>query len=262
MCAWPARASSTGLRCVARRSRLTDMLTAMFLPVPQPTSAPASVTERPVTSPLPATSAAGVRLLHVDDGLIVADKPAGLLSVPGRGEAGRVNLASHVQAQFPEALVVHRLDMGTSGLMLLARGPEMQRRLSAAFEQRAVGKRYVAVVEGVVLADEGRIAAPLAADWPNRPRQVVDVAHGKPSLTYWQVMQRGADSTRLSLSPVTGRSHQLRVHLQHIGHPIRGDELYAPLPLNAERLLLHAAEISFAHPGSGLTLHFRSPVPF
>lgn len=213
-------------------------------------------------SPLPATSADGVRLLHVDEHLIVADKPAGLLAVPGRGEAGAVNLVSHVQAQFADARVVHRLDMGTSGLMLLARGAEMQRRLNAAFEQRAVGKRYVAVVEGVVAEDEGRIAAPLAADWPNRPRQVVDADKGKPSLTYWRVMARGPDTTRLALSPITGRSHQLRVHLQHIGHPIRGDELYAPLPLRAERLLLHAAEISFAHPASGLTLHFASGPAF
>jgi tRNA pseudouridine32 synthase / 23S rRNA pseudouridine746 synthase len=113
-----------------------------------------------------------------------------------------------------------------------------------------------------VQGEEGRIAAPLAADWPNRPRQIVDVLNGKPSLTYWQVLERGPATTRLSLSPVTGRSHQLRVHLQHIGHPIRGDELYAPLPLQAERLLLHAAEISFAHPGTGLTLNFLSPPPF
>jgi tRNA pseudouridine32 synthase/23S rRNA pseudouridine746 synthase len=233
--------------------RPPTMLSSTPPPLPSPPSSP---------SPLPATSASGVRLLHVDEHLIVADKPAGLLAVPGRGEAGRVNLASHVQAQFADALVVHRLDMGTSGLMLLARGPEMQRRLNAAFEQRAVGKRYVAVVEGVVAEDEGRIAAPLAADWPNRPRQIVDVVHGKPSLTYWQVMTRGDDSTRLALSPVTGRSHQLRVHLQHIGHPIRGDELYAPLPLRAERLLLHAAEISFAHPATGQTAHFHSAPAF
>lgn len=254
MCASPAGTSSTRPQCVARRARRADMLPAMLMSEPMPV--------RSVSSPLPATSAAGVRLLHVDECLIVADKPAGLLAVPGRGEAGRVNLASHVQEQFPDALVVHRLDMGTSGLMLLARGPETQRRLNAAFEQRAVGKRYVAVVEGAVAGDEGRIAAPLAADWPNRPRQVVDVVNGKPSLTYWKVMERGPVTTRLSLSPVTGRSHQLRVHLQHIGHPIRGDELYAPLPLNADRLLLHAAEISFAHPGSGVTMHFQSPPPF
>ena len=238
------------------------MLLPMLLLVPMPVPMPMPTPLPSVSSPLPATSACGVRLLHVDEHLIVADKPAGLLAVPGRGEAGRVNLASHVQGLLPDALVVHRLDMGTSGLMLLARGPEMQRRLNSAFEQRAVGKRYVAVVEGLVEGNEGRIAAPLGADWPNRPRQIVDVVNGKPSLTYWQVMERGPGTTRLSLSPVTGRSHQLRVHLQYIGHPIRGDELYAPLPLNAERLLLHAAEISFAHPDCGLTMHFLSPPPF
>ena len=254
MCAWPGPASSTRMWRVACQARGADMLRPVLTPTSPPLRSPAS--------PLPATDASGVRLLHVDEHLVVADKPAGLLAVPGRGEAGRVNLASHVQAQFPDALVVHRLDMGTSGLMLLARGPEMQRRLNAAFEQRAVGKRYFAVVEGVVQGEEGRIAAPLGADWPNRPRQIVDVVNGKPSLTHWQVIERGPATTRLSLSPVTGRSHQLRVHLQHIGHPIRGDELYAPLPLQADRLLLHAAEISFAHPSTGLTLHFLSPPPF
>jgi len=203
-----------------------------------------------------------VKLLHVDDFLIVAEKPAGLLSVPGRGEAGRDNLVTRVQALHGDALAVHRLDMGTSGLMLLARGPEMHRRLSAAFEQRAVAKRYVAVVEGLVAGDEGRITAPLAADWPNRPRQVVDAIAGKPSLSYWQVLARRADSTRLALVPVTGRSHQLRVHLQHIGHPIRGDELYAPHPLRAARLLLHAQRLALAHPASGDALVFESEPAF
>jgi tRNA pseudouridine32 synthase/23S rRNA pseudouridine746 synthase len=203
-----------------------------------------------------------VTLLHVDDALIVAVKPAGLLAVPGRGEAGRDNLAARVQALHADALVVHRLDMGTSGLMLLARGPEMQRRLNAAFEQRAVAKRYVAVVEGVVGGDEGRITAPLAADWPNRPRQVVNVESGKPSLSYWQALSRGSDTTRLVLVPVTGRSHQLRVHLQHIGHPIRGDELYAPHPLRAARLLLHAQRLALAHPATGEPLVFESEPEF
>jgi tRNA pseudouridine32 synthase/23S rRNA pseudouridine746 synthase len=203
-----------------------------------------------------------VTLLHVDDALIVAVKPAGLLAVPGRGEAGRDNLAVRVQALHADALVVHRLDMGTSGLMLLARGPEMQRRLNAAFEQRAVAKRYVAVVEGVVEGDEGRVTAPLAADWPNRPRQMVSVESGKPSLSYWQVLARGSDTTRLALVPVTGRSHQLRVHLQHIGHPIRGDELYAPHPLRAARLLLHAQRLALAHPATGAPLVFESEPEF
>lgn len=204
----------------------------------------------------------GVHILYIDDAFIVADKPEGLLSVPGRGEAGRDNLATRVQALHPEALVVHRLDMSTSGLLLFARGIEVQRRLNLAFEQRAVSKCYVAVAEGLIEGDEGQIHAPLAADWPNRPRQVVDPVNGRPSLTHWRVLARGDGCTRVALSPVTGRSHQLRVHLQHLGHPIRGDELYAPHPLRAGRLLLHAAEIGFAHPSDGRPMHFRSEPPF
>jgi tRNA pseudouridine32 synthase/23S rRNA pseudouridine746 synthase len=205
---------------------------------------------------------APLTLLYVDDALIVADKPAGLLAVPGRGEAGRDNLATRVQALHTDARVVHRLDMATSGLMLLARGAEMQRCLSHAFAERQVLKTYVAVVEGVLADDEGAIDAPLRADWPNRPRQKVDVLHGKPSLTRWRVLQRDADCTRLALQPVSGRSHQLRVHLQHIGHPIRGDALYAPPPLQAARLLLHASELSLMHPAGGQPLCLRSSVPF
>lgn len=201
-------------------------------------------------------------ILYIDDALIVADKPEGLLSVPGRGEAGRDNLTTRVQLRYPDALVVHRLDMSTSGLLIFARGIEMQRRLNAAFEQRAVSKLYIAVAEGVIEGDAGQIHAPLAADWPNRPRQVVDLVNGRPSLTQWRVLARGDGCTRVALSPVTGRSHQLRVHLQHLGHPIRGDELYAPHPLRAARLLLHAAEIGFAHPLDGRAMHLRSAPPF
>ena len=203
-----------------------------------------------------------LKLIHVDAALLVLDKPAGLLAVPGRGAAGFDNLTSRVQRQFPDALVVHRLDMATSGLMLLARGIDAQRCLSHAFQQRRVGKTYEAWVEGAVDADTGRIDAPLAADWPRRPRQQVDARHGKPALTRWRVLQRRADSTRLALEPVTGRTHQLRVHLQSIGHPICGDALYAPLPLRAGRLLLHATVLTFAHPESGLALCFESAAPF
>lgn len=201
-------------------------------------------------------------LLHVDAHLIVADKPAGLLAVSGRGEAGLDHLAGRVQALHADALVVHRLDMATSGLMLLARGAAMQRALSIAFAARRVDKRYIAVVEGLLQDERGEISAPLAADWPNRPRQQVDLVRGKPSLTRWQVLERGGDSTRLALLPVTGRSHQLRVHLQHIGHPIRGDALYAPQPLRATRLLLHAERLSFEHPATGQALAFHSPPDF
>lgn len=204
----------------------------------------------------------GLSLLYVDEALIVADKPSGLLAVPGRGEAGLINLTAQVQEQHADAMNVHRLDMATSGLMLFARGAEMQRRLSMAFEQRAVSKQYVAIVEGRVEGDSGTIHAPLAADWPNRPRQIVDATLGRPSLTHWQVLERGADFTRVLLVPVTGRSHQLRVHLQHLGHPIRGDDLYAPAPLKSPRLLLHAAAIGLAHPLDGRALHFDSHAPF
>ena len=207
-----------------------------------------------------------VTVLHADDHLIVTDKPAGLLAVPGRGEAGRDNLATRVQALYVDALVVHRLDMATSGLLLFARGATVQRQLSQAFAQRRVHKLYVAIVEGHLLPEEGQINAPLAADWPQRPRQKVDLHHGKPSLTHWRVLAHGSangsDHTRLCLEPVTGRSHQLRVHLQHIGHPVRGDALYAPAPLLAPRLLLHAEQLGFAHPVTGQAMHFHSTAAF
>jgi tRNA pseudouridine32 synthase / 23S rRNA pseudouridine746 synthase len=209
---------------------------------------------------LPAMTA--LNIVHQDEALLVLIKPAGLLSVLGRGEAGLNNLTSHLQAQFADALAVHRLDMGTSGLMVFARGASMHRSLSMSFEGRQVHKRYVAIAEGLLDADSGSIDAPLIADWPRRPRQMVDVTNGKPSLTHWQVLRREGDCTRLALTPITGRSHQLRVHLQSIGHPIRGDELYAPHPLRASRLLLHAAALMFAHPLTGEPLHFRSEPDF
>lgn len=207
-------------------------------------------------------------LLYCDAALCIAVKPAGLLAVPGRGAAGAVNLTAQLQAVLTDALAVHRLDMATSGLMVFARGPDMQRALNRAFEQRRVAKRYEAVVEGWVDGEQGEIDAPLAADWPNRPRQQVCSEHGKPSLTRWRVLARSAPdtsqhaTTRLALEPVTGRSHQLRVHLMHLGHPIRGDEFYAGQPLLAPRLLLHATRLAFEHPGSGAALCFEDPAPF
>jgi tRNA pseudouridine32 synthase / 23S rRNA pseudouridine746 synthase len=202
----------------------------------------------------------------VDDHLLVVDKPAGLLAVPGRGEAGRDCLASRVQRPFPDALVVHRLDMATSGLMLFGRGAAMQRALSIAFARREVGKRYVAVVDGIVDAAEGTIDAPLAADWPNRPRQQVDFERGKPSLTRWRrlAVDHERARTRLALEPVTGRSHQLRVHLASIGHAIVGDTLYAPPDVAAAvpRLLLHAERLELRHPANGQPLILVSEAPF
>jgi tRNA pseudouridine32 synthase/23S rRNA pseudouridine746 synthase len=203
--------------------------------------------------------------LHADGQLLVLDKPAGLLAVPGRGPDMQDCLATRVQRVFPDALVVHRLDMATSGLFLMARGIEMQRRLSRAFEQREVGKRYVAVVAGRLEGD-GVIDLPLAADWPNRPRQVVDHERGKPSRTLWRVPpgHDGGETTRVELEPVTGRSHQLRVHMQALGHPILGDTLYAPAAIQdrAPRLFLHASALAFAHPATGASLQFSSAPPF
>jgi tRNA pseudouridine32 synthase / 23S rRNA pseudouridine746 synthase len=203
-------------------------------------------------------------VLHVDDACVVVEKPSGLLSVPGRGEHLQDCLATRAQAQFADALVVHRLDMATSGLMLLARGAAAQRALSRAFAQREVHKRYVAVVHGRVEPEQGEIDLPLLADWPNRPLQKVDHAHGRPSLTRWHVIGREADRTRLELEPVTGRAHQLRVHLRAIGHPILGDALYAPPEVlaGADRLLLHAARLGFAHPVSSEPIEIESVVPF
>lgn len=204
----------------------------------------------------------GPRWLHVDDALVVACKPPGLLAVPGRGAAGARHLAGMAQARWPDALVVHRLDMSTSGLVVFGRGPAAQRALGDAFAERRVRKRYVAVVEGDIAGEAGEIDLPLAADWPNRPRQIVDLARGKPALTRWRVLQRLPGATRVELEPVTGRTHQLRVHLLAAGHPIRGDALYAAPPLGSGRLLLHAAGLALPHPTSGDTVAFSSEPEF
>ncbi len=210
-------------------------------------------------------------LVHEDAHLLVFDKPSGLLSVPGLGPDKQDCLSARVQAHWPEAMVVHRLDMATSGLILMARGPEMQKALSQAFEQRRMHKRYQAVVVGEPLPVPdaqgwSRIALPMRIDYQNRPRSIIDFGRGKPSLTRWQILGAGPrpGTTRLLLEPLTGRTHQLRVHLLAIGHPIVGDPLYAPLevPPRAERLLLHASELAFAHPVSGQPCRFVAPVPF
>lgn len=201
---------------------------------------------------------------HEDADLLAVEKPAGRLAVPGRGVAGRDCVAADVAARWPGALVVHRLDMATSGLMLFARSAAMQRALGDAFAGRRVGKGYRAVVHGLVAQDSGEIDAPLAADWPNRPRQRVDAAHGRPSLTRWRVVARDAAASRthLELEPLTGRTHQLRVHLASIGHPIVGDALYGEITAGEPRLLLHASALAFAHPRDGRALALDSPAPF
>lgn len=207
--------------------------------------------------------------LHVDAHLLAFDKPGGLLSVPGRGADKLDSVATRALAQWPDARVVHRLDMATSGLIVLARGLDAQRALSIAFAERRVDKRYVAVVDGWLADDAGEIDLPLLTDWPNRPRQMVDPVAGKPSLTHWRVLERktgpdGAPHTRLALIPVTGRSHQLRVHLQAIGHPILGDALYASEAAlaRAPRLLLHAESLTLPHPSDARLLRLQAAVPF
>lgn len=203
-----------------------------------------------------------LELLHVDDACIVAVKPAGLLSVPGRGADKADCLITRVQAQYPDALIVHRLDQATSGLMVLARGKDNERHLSKQFQARTVGKHYVALVQGAMAHDTGEIELPLIADWPNRPLQKVDHAVGKPSHTRYEVLVRdgATNTTRLQLTPYTGRTHQLRVHLMAIGHPIVGDALYGGRP--APRLMLHAAFLQFRHPQNGDMLRFDSPTDF
>lgn len=183
-----------------------------------------------------------MQVLHADDRLVVIHKPAGLLSVPGRTEPDCAS--ARVQALYPDALIVHRLDQATSGLLLFARGLDAQRELSTDFAERRIGKRYVAIVAGRMEGD-GLIDLPLGADWPNRPRQQVDLERGKPSQTRWQVLAHEGGQTRVSLEPLTGRSHQLRVHLAHLGHAILGDTLYATPDIAAAspRLLLHASEL-------------------
>lgn len=187
-----------------------------------------------------------------------------MLAVPGRGADKQDCLSVRVAALWPEALVVHRLDMATSGLILFARGASAQRRLNEAFARREVDKRYIAVVHGRLAADAGEVDAPLAADWPNRPRQQIDTVHGRPALSRWRVLAHDAacGRTRVELQPVTGRSHQLRVHMLSLGHPIVGDALYGDDATSEPRLLLHAARLAFAHPHDGRACAFSCPPPF
>lgn len=226
-------------------------------------------------------------VVYADDDLLVLNKPSGLLSVPGRGNDKQDCLSARAQAQFPDALIVHRLDMATSGLMVMARSLAVQRALSNAFANREVTKHYVAVVDGLLAAtceDWNLIDLPISVDWPNRPLRIIDPVNGKASVTRWRPLpepgaragegsiavegsvdfDRSTPFTRLLLAPVTGRSHQLRVHLAALGHPILGDALYATpaAQQRASRLLLHASKLGFAHPGTGQAMEFAEPVPF
>jgi len=206
------------------------------------------------------------RILYADDTLLVVDKPAGLLAVPGRGPDKQDCLSARIQQLHPDALVVHRLDMATSGLMLMARGKPSQQALSRSFADRAVHKTYQAVVRGnPAPGGHGTIDLPILLDWAQRPRRVISADGGKPSTTHWRVLgEFGNAHTRVELVPVTGRSHQLRVHMLAIGHPILGDPLYflgdsADL---ADRLMLHASRIAFPHPVTGQAQQFDCPPDF
>lgn len=203
-------------------------------------------------------------VIHCDNSLLLVNKPAGLLSVPGKSPEHRDCLETRVKAAFASALLVHRLDMDTSGVMVFAMSPKAQRHLGLQFERRHVEKCYVADVWGRVAQDEGEVDLPLIADWPNRPLQKVCSATGKPALTRWKVFRRGVNTTRVQLFPKTGRSHQLRVHMKEIGHPILGDRFYATGGARAasDRLRLHAESLSIFHPEGGERHRFEAPCPF
>lgn len=202
-------------------------------------------------------------ILYEDDQIIVADKPAGLLSVPGK-LAGREDcLITRLQAARWDALLVHRLDCDTSGVMIFARNKRAQGFLGQEFEQRRAQKTYIARVAGQMSGDAGRVDLPLCADWPNRPRQMVSHEHGRPAVTDWQVIGREATETRVRLTPLTGRSHQLRVHMLALGHPILGDPIYAAGPArDFPRLMLHAETLSLHHPATGQRVSFSAACPF
>ena len=202
-------------------------------------------------------------VLHEDAQLLVLDKPAGLLSVPGKGAHLADCLISRAQAAFPDALLVHRLDRDTSGVMVFAMKPAAQRHLGLQFEKRQVKKTYVARVWGQLEPKDGTVDAPLIVDWPNRPRQKIDWDTGKPAVTDWKVQRYEDHATRVRLFPQTGRSHQLRVHMLSLGHPILGDPFYATgEALDAPRLMLHATELRLRHPEGGRGMRFVSKPPF
>lgn len=200
-------------------------------------------------------------VIHADHELVAVDKPDGLLSVPGKGAHLADCLLVRVQAAFPTALLVHRLDRDTSGVMVFALTPHAQRFLSKEFEDRRARKTYVARVAGVLSSKTGAIDFPLIVDWPNRPRQIVCHETGKPSLTEYRVLKAANTESRVRLWPRTGRTHQLRVHMLALGHPILGDPLYAPDP-NLARMMLHAEELRVSHPESGRGMSFRAKAPF
>ena len=241
-------------RQVAQIGRLSDL---------RPDEIIRSMTSTPYCPP----AHNGLAILYLSAQLIVVNKPSGLLSVPGRGAGKEDCLSRRVQAEVPDAMIVHRLDMGTSGIVVMGRGARAQRELSVMFQERRVHKRYQALVDGQwTAAFTGEIELPISADWPNRPKRKVDHAMGRPSLTRYRVLDTCASQaiSRIELEPMTGRTHQLRVHMEAMGHPILGDDFYGTPAscTKAERLMLHASAIEFSHPETGLPLCIDCPVPF
>ncbi|NVK46261.1 MAG: RluA family pseudouridine synthase [Rhodobacteraceae bacterium] len=202
-------------------------------------------------------------VLHMDHEILVVNKPSGLLSVPGKGEHLADCLMSRIQTAFPEALLIHRLDRDTSGVMVFALTPHAQRHIGLQFEKRQTKKTYVAWVYGHIAEKTGTVDLPLIVDWPNRPKQMVCHETGKPAVTDWRVVRYQDNQTRVRLMPKTGRSHQLRVHMLALGHPIMGDPFYATGEArDAPRLMLHAEQLRFRHPDGGAGLSFTAKCPF
>ena len=203
------------------------------------------------------------KVLYLDDDILVDEKPSGLFTVPGRGEDKADCLIARLRALYPGVLLVHRLDLDTSGVIVFAMTPQAQVHLSRQFEERKTQKRYVALICGHPAETRGRIDLPLTVDWPNRPRQMVCHETGRPAQTDWKLLRHEGDNSRVVLKPLTGRSHQLRVHMLAMGHPILGDPLYATGEAAAyPRLMLHAEELRLRHPMTGEARSFRAPVPF
>lgn len=202
-------------------------------------------------------------ILHEDHEILVVNKPAGLLSVPGKGPELADCLIARLEAVYPQVLLVHRLDRDTSGVMVFGLTPHAQRHLGLQFEKRQTKKTYLARVAGRLEPKTGTVDLPLIVDWPNRPLQKVDHETGKPAVTDWRVMKASDEESRVKLYPQTGRSHQLRVHMLALGHPILGDPLYAPETADQyPRMMLHAEELRLRHPDGGEGMKFRVAAPF
>lgn len=203
-------------------------------------------------------------VLYADDHIVVVNKPSGLLSVPGRGPDKQECLGLHLESLYPDIKIVHRLDMDTSGLMVLARSAEVHKHLSRQFQERQTQKTYHAICSGKPSLQSGCINLPMRCDWENRPRQMIDFKQGKGAQTFWQLLTQANNRFLVELTPITGRSHQLRLHMKSLGHPILGDNLYAdPNSLQqASRLMLHAKTLCFTHPITEQKMQFDCPSLF